>query len=98
MPLTSTQRKFLRGRAHGLEPVILVGREGVSTALLAELDLALEAHELIKVKFHDHKEEKETLTERIALESGGELAGMIGHVAIFYRPRRDPDKRTLRLP
>ncbi len=97
-PLSSTQRKFLRGRAHALQPVVIVGREGVGDGLLKEVDLALEAHELIKVRFNDHKTEKKELVALIAEETGSELAGVVGHVAIFYRPRLDPAKRLLVLP
>ena len=96
--LAGFQRKFLRGRAHALQPVVLVGREGVSANLLQEVDRALEDHELIKIKFNDHKEQKAELVTQMTQETGSVLAGMVGHVAIFYRPRQDPAKRTLHLP
>ncbi len=50
MPLTSSQKRYLRGLAHTLKPVIMVGNKGVTPALAAELAIALEHHELIKVK------------------------------------------------
>lgn len=96
--LAGFQRKFLRARGHALQPVVWVGRDGVTPALLAEVDLALEAHELIKIKFNDHKEEKQALIALIVEESGSLLAGLVGHVALFYRPRHDPAKRILVLP
>lgn len=98
VPLDGFLRKFLRGRAHTLQPVVLVGRDGVGASLLKEVDQALEDHELIKIKFNDHKEEKRELVDLIAQETGSSVAGMVGHVAIFYRPRHDPAKRTLVLP
>ncbi|MEO5331596.1 MAG: ribosome assembly RNA-binding protein YhbY [Magnetococcus sp. YQC-5] len=96
--LAGFQRKFLRARAHALQPVVWVGRDGVTPALLAEVDQALEAHELIKIKFNDHKDEKEALIALIAEQSNSVLAGVVGHVALFYRPRHDPTKRILVLP
>ncbi|MBF0271163.1 MAG: ribosome assembly RNA-binding protein YhbY [Magnetococcales bacterium] len=97
-PLSGFQRKFLRGQAHALQPVVWVGRDGLGETLLREVDRALEDHELIKIKFNDHKEEKANLSEVIARETGSALAGMIGHVAIFYRPRAEIAKRLIVLP
>ncbi|MBF0623741.1 MAG: ribosome assembly RNA-binding protein YhbY [Magnetococcales bacterium] len=98
MALTGSQRKYLRGLAHGLKPVVLVGRGGVSAALLEELDQALESHELIKVRFNGFKEEKKDLIGEMARVTGAVAVGLIGHIAILFRPRRDPDKRMLQVP
>ncbi|MBF0628995.1 MAG: ribosome assembly RNA-binding protein YhbY [Magnetococcales bacterium] len=96
--LSSAQRKFLRGQAHALQPVVWVGKEGVSDPVLVEVDRALEDHELIKIKFNDHKDDKAALVEEIVRVTGCGLAGMIGHVVILYRPRFDPGKRIIQLP
>ncbi len=96
--LSSTQRKFLRGQAHALQPVVWVGKEGVTGPVLVEVDRALEDHELIKIKFNDHKEEKAFWVEEIVRSTGCRMAGMIGHVVIVYRPRFDPGKRIIQLP
>lgn len=96
--LTSGQRKHLRGLAHGLKPVVLVGKEGVSEALVGETAQALFDHELIKVRFNAHQEERRELTEELALAADAEVAGVVGHVAILFRRHDDPTKRRIVLP
>ena len=63
--LTGAQRKYLRGLAHSLRPVVQAGKNGITPELLRAVDEALEHQELIKVKFVDFKEEKKELTEEI---------------------------------
>jgi len=98
MELKGTQRKYLRGLAHGLKPVVQVGKQGVTAGLLASVDQALNDHELIKVRFVDRKDDKEALARRIAEEAGCAMAGAIGNIAVFYRRHADPDKRKIVLP
>ncbi|HNT27940.1 MAG TPA: YhbY family RNA-binding protein [bacterium] len=95
--LNGSQRKHLRGLAHALRPVVLVGLKGFTPELARSLDTALLAHELIKVKFLDHKDEKKDIAERMAAASGAEIAGIIGNIAILYRPHPDPAKRRIAL-
>ena len=96
--LAGYQRKALRGMAHGLEPAVMVGQGGLHDALLASVEQALLAHELIKVRFVDHKDEKKALAATIAERCGAHLAGLVGHVAILYRPHPEAKKRRIRLP
>jgi len=98
--LKGSQKKYLRGLAHSLNPAAFVGHKGLTDTLTAEIDQALEASELIKVKFNEfkEKEQKKELIERIALATGSHVAGMIGHVAIFYRQNKDAEKRVIKLP
>ncbi len=96
--LTGGQRKYLRGLGHSLKPIVQVGKSGLTEGVLANLDTALESHELVKVKLGDDREVRRQVTEEIETKLGSEKVGAIGHVAIFYRPARDPDKRHLRLP
>ncbi len=98
MSLTSAQRKYLRGLAHPLNPVARVGKSGLSEAFLTNLEEALESHELVKIRLADSKERKRTLSAEICDHLGCDLAGIIGHVIILYRPARDPDSRKIRLP
>lgn len=98
MNLSSSQRKYLRGLAHPLNPVVMVGHGGVSESVMAEVEQALNVHELIKIRFHEFKDEKETLCAEIVKHSDAAVAGIIGHVAILYRPQRDLSKRRIRLP
>jgi RNA-binding protein len=76
----------------------LVGKQGLTDTLVESVNVNLEAHELIKVRFNEHKDEKHSITDAIAEQAGAEIAGILGHVAIIYRPRRDPEKRTIKLP
>jgi len=98
MELKGAHRKFLRGLAHGLRPLVLVGKGGVTAGLLASVNQALDDPELIKVRFVDHKDSRNELALRIAGEAKCSLAGLIGNVAIFYRRQADPSRRKIVLP
>lgn len=92
MPLTASQKRFLRGFAHDLKPVIMVGQKGVTPNLLAEFDGAIEHHELVKVKLaDDDRESRAASIEAIRAHSGAELVQSIGKVAAFFKrnPKRD---------
>ena len=94
------QKRFLRGLAHSLKPVVFVGQKGVSPTLLKAMNEALDRHELIKVKFIESKEKakKQALIEQIGNAVPCNLVGMVGHMAIFYRQQPDPEKRKIVLP
>ena len=98
--LNGHQRKYLRGIAHGLKPLVLIGQKGLTPEVLLSAETALNDHELIKVKFVDFKEkdQKEEIADAIEQETASELVGMIGHVAIFYREQPDPEKRRIEVP
>ncbi len=96
--LTSGQRKYLRGLAHHLDPVVIVGKQGLTDAVTQATTEALDAHELIKIRFNEFKKEKKELTAHLAGETGSAVAGIIGHVAILYRPHPEEDKRRITLP
>lgn len=98
--LKGSQRKHLRGLAHKLNPSAVVGQKGLTQSLMDEIDLALTAAELIKVRFVDHKEKevKTALLEEICSRCQCHLAGMIGHVGILFRQHPKPEKRRIKLP
>lgn len=88
--LTEPQRKFLRGLAHPLKPLIRVGNAGLSEALLQELDLQLAHHELLKVRVAaSSREERDSSVAALAERSGSALVTRIGNVAVLYRPRSE---------
>ena len=88
--LSNAQKRYLRGLAHDLKPIVLVGAKGVTPAVLAELELALEQHELLKVRVAaGDREERDQWIAALADGSGAAVAGRIGHVAILYRRRAD---------
>jgi RNA-binding protein len=99
-PLTSRQSKYLRGLAHSRPALILIGKAGLKSEVLQAVDGALEDHELVKVKFLEHKD-KQTKTQMVAelcRQTQAQRVGLIGHTAIVYRPARDPSKRRIALP
>jgi len=91
MSLTDSQRRHLRGLAHSLKPVVLVGDKGASEALIRELDLSLAHHELLKVRVKAaDREDRDALVERLCAATGAELVQRIGHVAVLYRRAERP--------
>ena len=84
------EKHDLRARAHHLKPVVTLGAAGLTDAVVAETDLALEHHELIKVKIvgADRKERGDT-AGRLCARTGAELIQLIGQVAILYRQNED---------
>lgn len=97
MPLKNTQIRYLRGLAHDLKPVILIGGKGVTDAVVAELDSALAHHELVKVKVA--AEDRESRDEAIAALAGrvrAEAVQKIGHTVTLYR--KHPENPRIELP
>lgn len=82
-------KKFLRAKAHSLKPVVITGQHGVTPAVLGEIDLALEHHELIKVRVNaGERLERRAMIERIRAETSAELIQAIGHIITLYRKSR----------
>ena len=95
--LTNAQTRFLRGQAHGLKAMLQVGGKGISDALVAEVDGALEHHELIKVKVAaEDRDARDALVEELARRAGATLVQRIGHTAVLFRPSKD--NRRIVLP
>ncbi len=96
--LTGVQRKHLRGLAHGLDPVVHVGQKGLTEAVLAEIDKALEHHELVKIKIAADRDERREIADQVVERLGPELVGSIGTMAILFRRHPDRESRKIRLP
>jgi len=94
-PFSNPEIRKLKALAQRLDPVLRVGREGVGDAFLKSVDDALELHELIKIKFTAHKEEKQELAARIAEKTSSFLVAQVGHVAVLYRAQADPAKHKI---
>ena len=95
--LTNAQIRFLRGQAHDLKAMLQVGGKGISDALAAEVDGALEHHELIKIKVAaDDRDTRDAMIAELAARTDAALVQRIGHVAVLYRPSKD--KRQIVLP
>jgi RNA-binding protein len=97
MPLSSHQKRYLRGLAHALDPVVIVGQKGVTPALVKELDGALAHHELVKVKLADaDRDDRADSIELLREGTKAELVQTIGRIACFYR--RNPEQTKIELP
>ena len=90
MPLKAAQKKNLRAKAHHLKPLVTVADKGLSESVVAEIERALNDHELIKVKLRGEREQRKTWANDIATKCKAELVQSIGQVACFYR--KNPDK------
>ena len=90
-PLTSRERANLKAQAHALEPLVHVGGAGVTDALVAEIDRALTAHELTKVKVgSDDREARVAMGDEIAARTDATVVHRVGKVVILWRPRPEP--------
>ncbi|MCP4220088.1 MAG: ribosome assembly RNA-binding protein YhbY [bacterium] len=98
MKLSAKKKIYLKSLAHELQPMVFVGKNGITEALTTAVNTALDDHELIKLKFQAFKEEKKDLTTTIVEESGAELIGRVGNIAILYRQNKDPEKRKVKIP
>lgn len=96
--LKGSQRKYLRGAAHGYKPLVQIGKEGLSEGVLTAIDDALEAHELIKVKIAAERAERERMVPVIEKRLDCECVGTVGRMAILYREQPDAEKRTIKVP
>jgi len=88
LELTTAQRKALRASAHHLDPVVMIGTEGLSAAVRKELDLALAAHGLIKVRvLSDSREQRMALLADAADRLGAAAVQHIGKLLVLWRPQ-----------
>ena len=86
MNLTTKQKQYLKGIAHNLKPVVMLGQHGLTEGVLAEIDAALAHHELIKVKVAgEDRETKQLIAQAILRESRAEQVQMMGSVLTLFR-------------
>ena len=96
--LSSAKRSYLRGHAHHLEPVVLIGKNGITDGTIESVNKALETRELIKIKFREYKDEKKILSHQLAESTESHIVGTIGHTVILFRQNPDPEKQNICLP
>lgn len=95
--LSNPQKRYLRGLAHDLKPVLLVGAKGITDNLVAEAGIALEHHELIKVRIAaGDRELRDEWIGELCERADATLVARIGHIAVLYR--RSQDKPLIVLP
>lgn len=96
--LSSKQRRELRRIGHMLQPVVIVGDEGLSKGVLGETDRALEDHELIKVRLPaGAAEARRALGEALCAATGATLVQSIGRIVLIFRAAEEPDPRKSNL-
>lgn len=96
MDLTTKQKQCLKREAHHLKPIVMIGNNGLTEGVIAEIELALRYHELIKVKIvTEERTTKELMAKAITRETQANLIQLIGSIAIFYRPS---DAKKIQLP
>ncbi len=88
MPLKANQMRHLRSLAHNLKPVVLLGQHGLTEPVMTEIELALEHHELIKIRVPGmERDDKRDVIEVICERTGADLVQAIGHMAVLFRKR-----------
>jgi RNA-binding protein len=89
--LTPAQRQHLKSLAHSRQPVVMIGNNGLTPAVMKEIDLALNAHELIKIKAaSDEPDIRRAWLEEIAAATGAAAVQQIGKVLVIYRAAIKP--------
>lgn len=89
MELSDNQKKYLRGLGHPLKPLVMVGQHGLTDAVIKELDLTLDAHELVKVRARvGDRDLRDEALAAMAERTGAVLVQKIGNVGLLYRANR----------
>ena len=100
--LTTRERAHLKARAHKLEPTVFVGHHGVTPSVITEVDRALTAHELIKVKIlGDDRDAREAMGDEISAATDSAQVQRVGKVIVLWRPKPEEatgDKKVTRKP
>jgi len=94
-PLSIEQKRKLKSLAHHLKPIVFIGHNGITDGVIEATDKALTAHELIKVKFIDFKDEKKSIIQNLSEETNSTCINIIGNIAILFRQNEDIRKRRI---
>ena len=93
--LTPAERQYLKGLAHSLNPVVMIGNQGLSDPVMREISISLDAHELIKIRVQgDDREQRTAMMEQICDELDAAPVQHIGKLLVIWRPS-DKEKVTL---
>lgn len=94
--LNVKQKQYLKGLAHNLDPVVMIGDKGLTSNVIKEIDTSLSAHELIKIRvFGDDRDFRTRIIEEIGDKTGAQLVQHIGKLLVFYR---QSDKKKITIP
>ena len=98
MPLSTAEKTRFRRIGHALKPVVMTGGQGLTDAILAESDRALEDHELIKVRINgEDREARAEAIKRIAQSTRSQVVQIIGKIVLLYRPAKKPNPKLSNL-
>jgi len=86
-PLNNSQIRKFKAAAQQLEPMLKVGKAGLSEGFIRSVDLALTQHELVKIKFAEFKEQKKELAPQLAEKTASHLVMRVGNVMVLHRPK-----------
>lgn len=96
LQISPAQRRHLRGLAHSLKPVVMIGHQGLTPAVVRETQISLAAHELIKVRvLGDDRELREQWIQQLCEELGAAPVQHVGKLLVLYKPA---DKPVIQLP
>ncbi|MDG6774690.1 ribosome assembly RNA-binding protein YhbY [Thiomicrorhabdus sp. ZW0627] len=88
--LSINQKKYLRGIAHGLNPMVIIGANGVTESVMAELESTLSHHEILKVKIAaGDRDDRKEIVDYILKETGALLVQSIGKICVIYRQNEE---------
>jgi RNA-binding protein len=97
MTLSEPQKKHLRGLGHALKPIVMIGDSGLSAAVLAELNVCLDHHELVKVRVKvGDRDSRDAIIAKLCNDGSAVLVQRTGNVALLYR--ENPEKKKIQLP
>lgn len=88
--MNSKEKAALVAKAHHLNPVVMIGQKGLTEGVVKETDVALIAHELIKVKIvANDKQERSDMAQKLSDDTNATLLNTVGNIAILYRKKED---------
>lgn len=85
---TKRETRLLKKLSQELKPLIRIGKKGLTPATIANIDKALDDHNLVKIKYLNHKDQKNKLTRQITQETQSQLINQIGNTATIYREKK----------
>jgi RNA-binding protein len=95
MPLSAAQKRHLRGLGQQIRPVVMVGQHGLRDTVIAEIEQALDAHELVKVKIAADRDTRAAWGDEIMARVGAEPVHRIGQMLVMFRRNRDKPRIAL---
>ena len=96
LSLTVSERLALKGRAHALNPTVMIGNAGLTEAVLKEIALTLKTHELIKIRIMAERPQREAILATICTQLNAALVQHIGKILVVYQPNPDAHKIELK--